>query len=293
MAAEDRKPSAKRLREYRDSARASLEQKLFSPAPIYNDLEQVRLADSLSQFVEERGGDDPLVKKVLAGKSPQVRAAELINGTRLNDVAVRRQLAEGGQAAIEASDDPLIQLARLMEPEARKLRKAEDEIAEIERQAYAKITTALYAVKGTNTYPDATGTPRLSFGEVKGYVEGGKPVPPWTTIGGAFEHEAKHGAKPPWKLPAEWNARRGELDLATPFNFVSTADIIGGNSGSPTINRKGELIGVVFDGNLQSLTGRYYYSETMARAVSVDSRVILESLRKIYGAGRLVEEMSR
>ena len=291
MAAEDQKPTSERLREYRESARASLEQQLFSPAPIHPDVEQTKLADSLGLFVERRGGDDPLVEQVLDGKSPQARAAELLAGTKLADVAERRRLAEGGQAAIEASTDPVIRLARLMEPEARRVRKIDDELDELERQAYSQITSAVYAVKGTGTYPDATFTLRLAFGPVKGYIDRGRPIPPWTTVAGAFEHEAKHGAKDPWKLPPTWHARKDRLNPKTPFNFVCTADIIGGNSGSPVINRNAELVGVIFDGNIQSLTGRYYYSDTTARAVSVHSSVIIESLRKIYDAGRLVEEL--
>ncbi|HUT88386.1 MAG TPA: S46 family peptidase [Thermoguttaceae bacterium] len=293
MAAEDRKPNSERLREYRESARASLEQQLFSPAPIHPDLEQAKLADSLSLFVERRGGDHPLVEQVLDGKGPQARAAELLGGTELAEIAVRRRLAEGGQAAIEASTDPLIRLARLMEPEARRVRKIDDEIDELERQAYSQITSAVYAVKGTGTYPDATFTLRLAFGPVKGYVDRGRPIPPWTTVGGAFDDEEEHGAKDPWKLPPAWHARKDRLDPKTPFNFVCTADIIGGNSGSPVINRNAELVGVIFDGNIQSLTGRYYYSDTTARAVSVHSSVILESLHRIYDAGRLLEELQQ
>jgi len=291
MATEDQKPSAERLREYRESARASLEQQLFSPAPIHTDLERLKLADSLALFVERRGGDHPLVQKVLDGKSPQSRAAELVGGTSVADVEFRRKLAKGGQAAIDASSDPMIRLARLMEPEARRQRKISDELGELERQAYSQITTAVYAVKGTGTYPDATFTLRLAFGPVKGYVENGQPVLPWTTIGGAFEHESNHGAKKPWSLPSKWHARKERLDLDTPFNFVCTADIIGGNSGSPVINRNAELVGVIFDGNIQSLTGRYFYSDEVARAVSVHSSVVLESLRKIYDAEKLANEL--
>ena len=293
MAAEDQKPNAKRLRQYRESARASLEQQLFSPAPIHTDLERLKFADSLALFVERRGGDHPLVKKVLDGKSPQSRAAELVGGTGVTDVEFRRKLAKGGQAAIDASTDPMIRLAKLMEPEARRARKINDELDELERQAYSQITTAVYAVKGTGTYPDATFTLRLAFGPVAGYVEGGQAIPPWTTIAGAFEHEKNHGAKEPWELPAKWHTRKDQLDSGTPFNFVCTADIIGGNSGSPVINRNAELVGVIFDGNIQSLTSRYFYSDKVARAVSVHSSVVLESLRKIYDAEGLADELGK
>ncbi len=293
LAAEDQKPNPQRLREYRESARASLQQQLFSPAPVHADLERAKLADSLSLFVQRRGGDHPLVKEVLDGNSPQARAAELVGSTELGEVAVRRRLAEGGQAAVDASADPLIRLAKRMQPEARRVRKIHDELDELERQAYAQLTNAVYAVQGTGTYPDATFTLRLAFGQVRGYVENSQTVPPWTTVAGAFEHESNHGAKEPWKLPARWHARKQKVDPATPMNFVCTADIIGGNSGSPVINRDAELVGVIFDGNIQSLTSRYYYSDTTARAVSVHSSIILESLRRIYAADRIVEELRK
>jgi hypothetical protein len=207
-------------------------------------------------------------------------------------VDVRKKIAKGGQAAIDESTDPLIQLAQLMEPEARENRKVRDELQERERQAYAQITAAQYAVEGTGTYPDATFTLRLAFGTVAGYVENGQQIPPWTTIAGAFESEKRHGGKDPWKLPDSWHASRERLDKKTPFNFVSTADIIGGNSGSPVINRKGEFVGIIFDGNIQSLTARYFFSDKVARAVSVHSSVILEALTKVYGADRLMNELA-
>lgn len=291
MAAEDQKPNEQRLREYRESARESLLQQLFSPAPIYLDLEEVKLADSLAFFVELRGGDDPLVQKVLDGKSPHARAAELVTQTKLVDVAERKRLADGGIEAIQQSDDPMIRLARLLEPEARRLRAIHDELDEMRRQAYAQITEVQFAVKGTDTYPDATFTLRLAFGTVRGYREGGREIPAWTTIGGAFEHEERHSAKSPWKLPERWHKRRSTLNPDTPFNFVCTADIIGGNSGSPVVNRSGELVGLIFDGNIQSLTSDYFYSDEQARAVSVSSSVIIEAFRKIYDAQQLADEL--
>jgi hypothetical protein len=293
MAVEDQKPSAQRLREFRDTARESLEQELFSPAPIYPELEKTLLGDSIGLFMERRGGDDPLVKQVLAGKNPKERAAELIDGSKLIDVDVRRQLAAGGLQAIEQSDDPLIQLARVLEPEYRRLRGIQEELGEIETQAYAQITECLFATQGTSTYPDATFTLRLAIGKVAGYTEGGHQIPPWTTIGGAFEHEARHGSKEPWKLADSWHEARDRLDPKTPFNFVCTADIIGGNSGSPVINRNAEFVGIIFDGNIQSLTADYYYSEEVARAVSVHSSAIRTALAEIYKADRLVEELGR
>jgi hypothetical protein len=293
MAAEDQKPSPDRLREYRDSARESLEQELFSPAPIYDDLERVKLADAIALFMEKRGGDDPLVQKVLDGKSPQARAAELIEGTRLKNVETRQQIAKAGPQGISESNDPLIELARLLEPEYRKLREETEELDEIERQAYAKITEVTVAAEGTNGYPDATFTLRLAFGTVKGYMENGKSIPPWTTFAGAFQHETEHEAQGDWALPESWHRHKDDLDLSTPLNFVCTADIIGGNSGSPVVNRAGEFVGVIFDGNIQSLTADFFYSDEVSRAVAVHSSGIREALLKIYGAERLVKELGR
>lgn len=293
MAAEDQKPSPDRLREYRDSARESLEQQLFSPAPMYADLETVVLADQLARFVEQRGGDHQLVNEVLEGKSPRERASELIRGTALMDVAARRKLAEGGLDAVNRSNDPLIQLAKTLEAEYRRLREIDDELEELERQAYAKITEASVATTGTTSYPDATFTLRLAYGVVKGYVEDGKLIKPWTTMGGAFEHEQAHGAEGDWVLPDSWHAHRDQIDGSTPLNFVCTADIIGGNSGSPVINRNAELVGVIFDGNIQSLTSDYMYSDEMARAISVHSSAVREALGSIYQAKELAKELGK
>lgn len=293
MAAEDTKASDARLREYRDSNRESLLQDLYSTAPIYADLEQVKLADSIARMAERFGGDHPLVRKVLSGKSPTDRAAALIEGTKLFDVAERKRLAEQGQAGIEASKDPMIVLARLVDPRTREIRKESEEIAEIERQAYAKIAQALFELSGTAVYPDATFTLRLAFGPIRGYQEGGKAIPAWTTIAGAFESQKQHGDRVPWKLPESWIKHRDQLNLETPFNFVCTADIIGGNSGSPVVNRAGELVGVIFDGNIQSLTADCMYSEEQARAVSVAIAAMVEALEKVYQADRVLKELGR
>jgi hypothetical protein len=293
MAAEDLKPNGERLGGFSDAGRQSLEMQLFSPAPIYPDLELTKFADSISLFVERRGGDHPLVQQVLANRSPQAAAAELLAGSKLMDVAERKKLAKGGQAAINASTDTMIQLARMLDTESRRLIKIGEEVGETERQAYSQIADAMFAVQGTDSYPDATFTLRLAFGPVKGYQEGSKWVPPMTTIGGAFEHEENHGSTDPWELPKRWHDRKGNLNLKTPFNFVCTADIIGGNSGSPVINRNAELVGVIFDGNIQSLTSDYFYSDKVGRAVSVHSSAMLEALRNVYDAGKLAEELGR
>jgi hypothetical protein len=278
LAAEDQKPSPDRLREFRDSARESLEQDLFSTAPIYSDLERVKLADEISRLVEKRGGDDKLVVSILDGKAPAERAAELVNQTRLADPEHRKTLAAAGQAAIDNTTDPLIQLARLMQPEFRAYRDQNQQIEERERQAYAKVSEATIAVQGTDTYPDATFTLRLAYGAVRGYQENGEAVPAWTTMGGTFQHAASHASQEDWQLPQSWLDAKSGLDLSTPFNFVCTADIIGGNSGSPVINRNAEFVGIIFDGNIQSLTSDYLYTDEVARAVSVSGSAIQEAL---------------
>ncbi len=217
-----------------------------------------------------------------------------MRGTRLKDVAYRKQLAAGGQAAIEGSDDAMIQLARLIDPPAREVRKTyEENVDESLKQAYAKIAEARFAIEGTSTYPDATFTLRLAFGQVKGYTQDGKAIAPWTTIGGAFKHSELHGGRPPFALPPSWLKPPKPLNPETPFNFVCTADIIGGNSGSPVVNKAGEYVGIIFDGNIQSLVLDFTYDDKQARAVSVHSTAIVEALRKVYGADALVDEIER
>ncbi len=289
---ESAKPNAERLREYRESNLESLKFGLFSEAPIYNDLETVLLADSLSMFVEMKGFSDPLVQKVLAGKSPRERAAQLVDGTKLKSVDVRKKLAEAGPEAVRESTDPMIQLAVLIDPQARSLRKTyEDQVEEPLRQAYARLAAARFALYGTEVYPDATFTLRLAFGQVKGYTEQGQQIPPWTAFSGLYERAREQGSVPPFELPRRWIERKDQLDLSTPFNFVSTADIIGGNSGSPVVNRNNELVGIIFDGNIQSLVLDFIYTEQEARAVAVHSASILEALRQVYQADRLVKEL--
>jgi hypothetical protein len=293
MAEETAKPNADRLRDYRESNLDSLKQELFSTAPIYDDVQTVLLADSLGMLLEKKGTNDPLVKQVLAGKSPQQRAAELVRGTKLADVAVRRRLAEGGLKAIEASEDPMIRLARLVDPASRAIRsRFEQQVEEPQRQAYGVLANARFAVYGTEAYPDATFTLRLAFGLVKGYNEADESIPAWTTIAGAYRRSAEHEDHPPFALPQSWLDHKDNLNLATPMNFVATADIIGGNSGSPVVNRAGELVGIIFDGNLESLVWDYEYTSTEGRAIAVHGSAILEALRNVYNARALVEELT-
>ena len=294
LAAEGGKPDAERLPEYTGARRESLELNLFSPAPVYDDLEKIKLADSLAFMSEELGADNPVVKKALDGKSPEARAAELIDGTKLKDVNYRKQLAAGGVKAIDESKDPMIVLARSIDEQARALRKRyESEVQSSERASYAKVARALFDTEGTRLYPDATFTLRLSYGAVKGYQENGHQVPPFTTIAGLYKHSAEHGNKSPYDLPASWVSKKSALDLNTPFNFVSTNDIIGGNSGSPVFNKNAELVGLIFDGNIQSLVGNFVFDETQNRAVSVDVRAMTEALRKVYGANEVADELMK
>ena len=294
LAAESAKPNAERLPEFTDARRASLELSLYSPAPIYDDFEKVKLADSLALLRDELGADDPIVKSVLAGKPPEARAAELIDGTKLKDVAYRKQLGAGGVKAIEESTDPMIVLARSIDGDARALRKRyETEVQANERANYAKISRALFDVEGTKLYPDATFTLRLSYGAVKGYQENGKRVPAFTNFAGLYKRSAEHGNKFPFELPRRWIEKKSALSMTTPFNFVSTNDIIGGNSGSPVINKDAELVGLIFDGNIQSLVGDFVYDETQNRAVSVDTRAMMEALRKLYGATEAADELMK
>ncbi len=291
MSSEDTKPSAERLREFRDSNRQSLEQSLFSPAPLYDDLERLQLADELARFVEIRGGSDELVKKVLAGKGPRERAAELVSGTQLFSAESRKSLSQAGAAGVAGSQDALIQLARLLEAEYRELRKLNEELDERERQAYAKIADAKFKAEGESVYPDATFTLRLAFGTVKGYQEDGQSIAPHTTMAGAFDHELAHAQQQDWTLPESWKAAQSQISAATPFNFVCTADIIGGNSGSPVVDRDGKMVGIIFDGNIQSLTADFYHSELQGRAVAVHIAAVLEALPKIYSASALQQQI--
>jgi hypothetical protein len=287
------KPNGGRLREFRDSALPSLEQQLFSTAPVYKNLQTATLALSLAQMQDALGPDDPAVKAALSGKSPEEAAKALIAGTKLEDVAVRKQLYEGGKAAVDASTDPLIVLLRNVDSEARAVRKRyDDEVDAVVRRDGATIARARFAQTGLNQPPDATFTLRLSYGAVKGYEENGKKIPYFTTFGGAFQHAEEHGNKPPYNLGASWLKMKSKLKLETPLNYVSTADIIGGNSGSPTVNKAGEVVGIIFDGNIQSLVLNFYYDDRQARAVHVDSRGIIEALRNIYGAEALANELT-
>lgn len=286
------KPNEQRLSEFGDSDKRSLEFRLFSKRPLYKEFELAKLSDSLAWMCEILGYNDPIVQQVLDGKSPRERAAVLLNNTKLWDVAERKSLYEGGKAAIDASKDSMILLAKLVDAESRAIRKVlESQLEEPKKQAYDKIARAKFAVEGTDAYPDATFTLRLSFGTCKGYIENGEKIPFETTFEGLYAKAKAQNNKYPYDLPPRWIERKDKLNLKTPFNFVCTADIIGGNSGSPVVNRAGEVVGLIFDGNIQSLVWDFVFTDEQARAVSVSSQAIPEALRAIYDANPLAEEL--
>lgn len=287
------KPNGERLPEFSDARRESFEQQFFSDKPIYADFEILNLGDALTLLTEQFGYNDPLVQSVLAGQSPRARAADLINGSQVRDLAVRKKLYEGGAAAVAAAHDPMIEIARLIDAEARSLRKLVEAQNELKQQAQAIIGKARFALEGASNYPDATFTLRLSYGTVKGYEENGAPVAAMTTLGGLYARSAAQDNKPPFDLPPSWVAKKSALDLNVPYNFVSTNDIIGGNSGSPIVNQKAEFVGIIFDGNIQSLSADFGYDDKQSRALSVHSAGILEALKKVYEVPALVSELTQ
>jgi len=286
------KPNGERIPAFRDSAKESLELELFSTEPVYDDYEILRLTDSLTDFAEKFGADNPLVRQILGGKSPRDRARELVTGTKLKDVAVRKELYGKDAAVLQAAHDPMLDLARMIDRPAREARKAHEAQEETMKQAYSEIANARFALEGTSNYPDATFTLRLSYGTVRGYEQDGKQIPAFTDFGGLYQRSAEHENKPPFDLPQRWIDKKSKLNLSTHFNFVSDADIIGGNSGSPVVNKAGEFVGIIFDGNIQSLVLDCIFSDKQARAVSVDSAAITEALRKVYDTQPLVDELT-
>lgn len=291
--AEVGKPDGERLEEFRESQLESLRFRLFSPAPLYPELEELLLADALEQSLRALGAEHPFVRAALAGASPAEAARRAVVGTRLTDPAFRRQLVEGGAQAVATTPDPMIDLARRTDPYLRELRKwQEDNIESVERAAGEKLARARFLVYGKSLPPDATFTLRLSYGTVKGYPYNGTQAPPWTTLYGLYDRAQSFAFKPPYHLPTRWASPPPGVDLATRVNFVSTNDIIGGNSGSPVINRAGEIVGLIFDGNIESLVGRFVYDDATNRAVSVHTAFMTEALAKVYGASALVEELT-
>ncbi len=291
-ATERSKADGLRLPEFSNSRLPVVERQLFSPAPIYPEFEKVKLEWSLTKVREWLGTDDPFVVQVLGKESPAQVAARLVDGTKLGDIAVRKALWQAKQddrAVIDKSDDPFIQLVLATDARARAIRKRfENEVSAVEQKNAELIAKARFAQLGTKVYPDATGTLRLSFGDVQGWTERGKPVAPFTDFGGAFK---RHTGAEPYALPASWLAAKGKINLGQSYNFVTTNDIIGGNSGSPMINRKAEIVGLAFDGNVHSHGGAFWFDSTVNRTIGVTSGGILESLKNIYGATELLAEI--
>jgi peptidase S46-like protein len=289
---EIKKPDAERLEGFHEAQLDSLRFNLFSPAPIYPGLEIARMTASLEQAVQELGPDDPFVKTILHGRSPNEVSTEIINGTKLADPQMRKKLVDGGESAVASSTDPMIVLQRNLDPIRRaSIKWKEENVDSVLQQAGEKLGKARFAAYGKNTYPDATFTLRLSYGQVKGYPMNGTKAPYKTTLYGLYDRAQSFDFKGPFALPSRYVAGRDKLDLSTPVDFVSTNDIIGGNSGSPVINRDAEIVGLIFDGNIESLVGDFVYSEEANRAVSVHTGVINETLRKLYGAQRLADEL--
>jgi len=286
------KPSDKRLRGFQDQNIPTIESSLKSTAPLSRPSEIVQVTLALTDLQQNLGANNDFVKLVLAGKTPSARATELINGSHLDDPAFRNELYKGGKVAIDVAADPMIILLKQIDPATRATRKdLDDHVESVVRRNGALIAKARFDLYGTDVSPDATGTLRLSYGTVKGYTENGKNIPYSTTFSGAFEHEAAHDAKPPYQLPQSYHRAKDKLDLNTVLDSVNTADIIGGNSGSPVINTKGEVVGILFDGNIQSLPWNFQYDDEQGRAVLTDSRAVIESLRKIYNAAPLADEL--
>lgn len=290
--AEIRKPDSERLPGYHDAGLETLRYRMFSPAPIYPALEIARLTGALEQARAELGASDAFVKAVLDGRPPEAAATALVNGTKLADPAVRRALVDGGERAVAASTDPMIVMARRLEPIRREyIRWYDDHVASVEQRAGELLGKARFAAYGKSTYPDATFTLRLSYGKVAGYPMNGTKAPSKTTYLGLFDRAASFNYEGPFYLPSRYLENRDKLNLATPLDFVTTNDIIGGNSGSPVINANGEIVGLIFDGNIESLAGDFFYDGAVNRAVAVHTAGMTEALRTLYRAPALLHEL--
>jgi hypothetical protein len=288
--AEERsKPNEERLREYTDGVLPRVEQTLRANVPVYGDLEELTLSFALARMREFLGPDYPLVHRLFAQESPESLTIKLIANTKLADPAYRMQLWNGGAAAVAASRDPMVELARSIDPAARALRKRYEEEVEAPVQSAAEqIARARFAASGTTAYPDANFTLRVNAGTVQGWREGEAVVAPFTQLRGLF---ARANDYEPFQLPPRWLDARRKLNPDTPLDLSTSNDIVGGNSGSPLLDAQGNIVGVVFDGNIHSIAGAFWYNPADNRAVSVDTTALLEALRVIYGAHALLSEL--
>jgi len=288
-AAERQKPNQERLERYTEAVMPRTKQITLANRPIYAELETLQLSFSLDKMREFLGPDSTFVHEILGKRSPAALAEELVSGTSLADPAVRAELWDADRATIQATQDPMIQLALAVDDKARALRKRyEDEVEAPSDLAYEKIAKALFAINGTDDYPDATFTLRVTYGAHEGWNEKGTDVRPWTTVSELFPRVT---GEEPFRLPASWSDAKDTLGSGTRFNFVGTADIIGGNSGSPVIDKDGKLAGLIFDGNIHSISGAYWFDTELNRSVAVHPEIMIESLRSIYKADHLLEEM--
>jgi hypothetical protein len=285
------RPNHERLREYFDSNKGSLELALFSEAPVHSDFDQVKLEDGFLFMCEVLGSSNRLVQIILQNRSPKEAAAALVAGTKLSDPKERRRLYQLSSELFELEKDSFLELARAVDTEARALRKHVETQNERKEVAYAQIAKLRYRAFGSDLYPDATSTLRLAFGTVKGYQEIFQEIEPFTTFSGLYQRALENRFRPPFHLSETWLKAERKLKLETPFNFVATADIIGGNSGSPVVNRNGEYLGIIFDGNIQSLPWDYSFDDKAARSVIVDARAIIHALDKVYKAKDLLKEL--
>jgi hypothetical protein len=287
--AEKAKPNADRLREYRDTALPGVEQQLFAEVPIYPEFEQLQLGFSLEKLREWLGPDDSTVKSVLGLAAPHDLAGELVAGSSLADPAVRKRLWKGGAAAVAASNDPLIELARKVDGEARALRtRFEDEVEAVWDSGSEKIAGARFAIYGTDVYPDATFTLRVTYGSVRGWQEKGRMVEPFTQLERLYQRTT---GQDPFRILPQWESGAHKLPDSTRFNLVADTDIIGGNSGSPMVDSQGRIVGLVFDGNIHSISGDFWFDERFNRTVAVHPAIMLGSMKDIYGAQRLLDEI--